>query len=144
MAFKRRETGSKKVYCSFCGKNDSEVVKMIAGPSVYICNECIGLCSDILEEEVKPEELQEAQPDEMKEEKLPIMAPFKREGTVYFSSEIKDDNEVNIILNRVACLAFSNIFTQLAITDFDNVFSFDTKELDYGHKGRNFKITVCE
>lgn len=40
--------------CSFCGKNKDEVQKLIAGPSVFICNECIGLCNNIIEEK-KPE-----------------------------------------------------------------------------------------
>ena len=38
-------------FCSFCGKNEYEVKRLIAGPDVYICNECIDLCSDIIEEE---------------------------------------------------------------------------------------------
>ena len=46
----------KKLHCSFCGKNQDEVKKLIAGPSVYICNECVDLCNDIIEEEVKHEE----------------------------------------------------------------------------------------
>ena len=37
--------------CSFCGKSQDEVEKIIAGPTVYICNECIELCNDIIEEE---------------------------------------------------------------------------------------------
>jgi hypothetical protein len=37
--------------CSFCAKPSSEVEKVIAGPGVYICNECVGLCNDILESE---------------------------------------------------------------------------------------------
>ena len=45
-----------KLHCSFCGKNQDEVKKLIAGPSVYICNECVDLCNDIIEEEVKHEE----------------------------------------------------------------------------------------
>jgi ATP-dependent Clp protease ATP-binding subunit ClpX len=40
-----------KLYCSFCGKAQDEVRKLIAGPSVYICDECVDLCNDILEEE---------------------------------------------------------------------------------------------
>jgi len=49
----------KKLHCSFCGKNQDEVKKLIAGPSVYICNECVDLCNDIIEEEVKHEESDE-------------------------------------------------------------------------------------
>ena len=39
--------------CSFCGKTQDEVKKLVAGPTVYICNECIALCNDILKEEEK-------------------------------------------------------------------------------------------
>lgn len=41
----------KMLYCSFCGKSQDEVRKLIAGPSVYICDECVDLCNDILREE---------------------------------------------------------------------------------------------
>ena len=44
--------GEKLLYCSFCGKSQHEVRKLIAGPSVFICDECIGLCNDIIREEV--------------------------------------------------------------------------------------------
>ena len=43
------------LYCSFCGKNQKEVSKLIAGPAVYICDECIQLCSEIIEEESEKE-----------------------------------------------------------------------------------------
>ncbi len=49
---KRNLTQQKTFYCSFCGKSKNEVFKMIAGPSVFICNECIALCQDILYEEI--------------------------------------------------------------------------------------------
>src|SRR6266852_2320644 len=42
--------------CSFCGKSQKEVKKLIAGPTVYICDECIGLCNDIIAEEIDKEE----------------------------------------------------------------------------------------
>ena len=45
-----------KLNCSFCGKVQDDVKKLIAGPSVYICNECVDLCNDIIEEEIKSEE----------------------------------------------------------------------------------------
>jgi ATP-dependent Clp protease ATP-binding subunit ClpX len=44
--------GEKLLYCSFCGKSQHEVRKLIAGPSVFICDECIGLCNDIIREEI--------------------------------------------------------------------------------------------
>ena len=49
-----KENSEKLLYCTFCGKSEHEVRKLIAGPSsIYICNECIGLCNDILKEESK-------------------------------------------------------------------------------------------
>ena len=42
--------------CSFCGKNQEDVKKLIAGPSVYICDECVDLCIDIIDEEVKSDD----------------------------------------------------------------------------------------
>ena len=46
-----KSTGDKLLYCSFCGKSQHEVRKLIAGPSVFICDECIELCNDIIREE---------------------------------------------------------------------------------------------
>ena len=51
-----KETQTDKLNCSFCGKVQDEVKKLIAGPSVYICNECVDLCNDIIEEEIKNDE----------------------------------------------------------------------------------------
>ena len=42
----------KLLYCSFCGKSQHEVRKLIAGPSVFICDECVDLCNDIIQEEM--------------------------------------------------------------------------------------------
>lgn len=47
------QQGGKALYCTFCGKSQHEVKKLIAGPSVFICDECVDLCNDILKEEVK-------------------------------------------------------------------------------------------
>ncbi len=51
MADKKGATGEKVLYCSFCGKSQHEVKKLIAGPSVFICDECIELCNDIIRDE---------------------------------------------------------------------------------------------
>ena len=51
----------KLLYCSFCGKNQNEVRKLIAGPSVYICNECIDLCNDIIKEEISESKDEESE-----------------------------------------------------------------------------------
>ena len=47
---------NQKLTCSFCGKNQEDVKKLIAGPSVYICDECVDLCNDIIEEEIKADD----------------------------------------------------------------------------------------
>ena len=51
MSTKGKNEKEQVLYCSFCGKNQREVRKLIAGPSVFICNECIGLCNEIIREE---------------------------------------------------------------------------------------------
>ena len=58
------EQGGDLVKCSFCGKSQKQVKKLIAGPSVYICDECIDLCNDIIEEEL-------ADTSEMRFDELP-------------------------------------------------------------------------
>ena len=52
--------GEKLLYCSFCGKSQHEVRKLIAGPSVFICDECIDLCNDIIREEAATDTGQKA------------------------------------------------------------------------------------
>ncbi|MET0617306.1 MAG: ATP-dependent Clp protease ATP-binding subunit ClpX, partial [Luteibacter sp.] len=49
----RSNDGGKILYCSFCGKSQHEVRKLIAGPSVFICDECVELCNDIIREELE-------------------------------------------------------------------------------------------
>ena len=56
MAGKNVEKANQTLSCSFCGKSQKEVKKLIAGPTVYICDECIGLCNDIIAEEIDREE----------------------------------------------------------------------------------------
>ncbi len=55
MAEKKGSSAEKVLYCSFCGKSQHEVKKLIAGPSVFICDECIELCNDIIRDEVPAE-----------------------------------------------------------------------------------------
>ena len=58
----------KLLYCSFCGKSQNEVRKLIAGPSVFICDECVDLCNDIIREEIQESSTEEGST------KLPIPA----------------------------------------------------------------------
>ncbi|MDA9885297.1 ATP-dependent Clp protease ATP-binding subunit ClpX [Burkholderiaceae bacterium] len=57
MADKKNAGSEKNLYCSFCGKSQHEVKKLIAGPSVFICDECIDLCNDIVRDELPNTEL---------------------------------------------------------------------------------------
>ncbi|KAF3982680.1 MAG: ATP-dependent Clp protease ATP-binding subunit ClpX [Methylococcales symbiont of Hymedesmia sp. n. MRB-2018] len=52
---KNRKGDEKLLYCSFCGKSQNEVRKLIAGPSVYVCDECVELCNDIIRDELQEE-----------------------------------------------------------------------------------------
>ena len=51
----------KLLYCSFCGKSQHEVRKLIAGPTVFICDECVALCMDIFREETKGSSLKSSE-----------------------------------------------------------------------------------
>lgn len=61
MADKKGTPKEKNLYCTFCGKSQHEVKKLIAGPSVFICDECVELCNDIISDELPVEELRTAQ-----------------------------------------------------------------------------------
>ena len=63
--------GGKLLFCSFCGKNQNEVRRLIVGPSVYICDECVDLCNDIISEESLAVE------SESTAEKLPVPTEIK-------------------------------------------------------------------
>jgi ATP-dependent Clp protease ATP-binding subunit ClpX len=63
MAMSDKNGGEKMLYCSFCGKSQQEVRKLIAGPSVFVCDECIELCNDIIREEAQEQSSKLAQSD---------------------------------------------------------------------------------
>src|SRR5215218_6637374 len=64
MADRKGSSSEKTLYCSFCGKSQHEVKKLIAGPSVFICDECIDLCNEIIRDELPAgEEGREAKSD---------------------------------------------------------------------------------
>jgi ATP-dependent Clp protease ATP-binding subunit ClpX len=69
--FDKPEEGGKLLYCSFCAKSQQEVKKLIAGPSVFVCDECVELCNDIIKEEVQEREADSG------ERKLPVPQEIK-------------------------------------------------------------------
>ena len=71
MTEEKRGGDSKLLFCSFCGKSQHEVRKLIAGPSVYVCDECVDLCNDIIREEVQDKK------DEQTSDQLPTPRELK-------------------------------------------------------------------
>ena len=66
---------TKNVKCSFCGKSQENVKKIIAGPGVYICDECIGVCQEIIEDEFYEEE---EEIEEVENQKVPTPSEIKK------------------------------------------------------------------
>ncbi|MBQ84860.1 MAG: ATP-dependent Clp protease ATP-binding subunit ClpX [Gammaproteobacteria bacterium] len=69
--YSKGEDNGKLLYCSFCGKSQHEVRKLIAGPSVFVCDECVDLCNDIIREEIQEKDADSAT------RKLPIPQEIK-------------------------------------------------------------------
>lgn len=69
--FNKGDDNGKLLYCSFCGKSQHEVRKLIAGPSVFVCDECVDLCNDIIREEIQDKDT------ETTTRKLPIPQEIK-------------------------------------------------------------------
>ena len=65
------DSKDKQLFCSFCGKNQAEVKKLIAGPSVYICDECVSLCNDVIKEDLSEDS------NDSDDKDLPIPAEIK-------------------------------------------------------------------
>ncbi|MCI5105758.1 MAG: ATP-dependent Clp protease ATP-binding subunit ClpX [Pseudomonadales bacterium] len=69
--YNKGDDNGKLLYCSFCGKSQHEVRKLIAGPSVFVCDECVDLCNDIIREEIQEKE------SETTTRKLPVPEEIK-------------------------------------------------------------------
>ncbi|MDE0732080.1 MAG: ATP-dependent Clp protease ATP-binding subunit ClpX [Gammaproteobacteria bacterium] len=69
--YNKGDDSGKLLYCSFCGKSQHEVRKLIAGPSVFVCDECVDLCNDIIREEIQEKDSDTAT------QKLPIPEEIK-------------------------------------------------------------------
>ena len=79
------------IRCSFCGKRQEQVNRIIAGPNVYICNECIDLCSSILRDEMKNGETQDLE--------LPDTLPTPQEIKTYMDRYIIGQDEAKKVLS---------------------------------------------
>ena len=109
------EIEKSKLNCSFCGKDQAKVKKLIAGPNIYICNECVDLCNDILIEEEQQEskhETKDVKPKEIFEYLDQIIVgqnEAKRRLSVavynhYKRINTKDDPEVEVQKSNVLLL----------------------------------------
>ena len=90
--------------CSFCGKSQEQVRKLIAGPGVYICDECVELCNEILDEELIDPPGPASQPTSRLEEN----APKRRTNRERLSlSQIPKPRELKKYLGEYALMRFS-------------------------------------
>ncbi|MDD2684609.1 MAG: ATP-dependent Clp protease ATP-binding subunit ClpX [Gallionella sp.] len=103
-----KKSGDKLLYCSFCGKSQHEVRKLIAGPSVFVCDECITLCNDIMREEIQSE-------SNGKSDKTDLPTP----------QEIKSSLDEYVIgqeqAKRILAVAVYNHYKRLKSNDKDGV-----------------------
>ena len=107
MTNSRRDGKEGKLYCSFCGKSQKEVKKLIAGPTVYICNECIELCNEIIAEE-------DAKEDSLKKNYSPLPTP----------PHIKESLDEYVIgqdrAKKVLSVAVYNHYKRVELTDLSS------------------------
>jgi ATP-dependent Clp protease ATP-binding subunit ClpX len=108
MADKKGSSSEKVLYCSFCGKSQHEVKKLIAGPSVFICDECIELCNDIIRDEI----IQESPDTTPSKTELPIPSEIK---TSLDSYVIGQD-----VAKRTLSVAVYNHYKRLKHIDHSN------------------------
>lgn len=98
--------GGKLLFCSFCGKNQNEVRRLIAGPSVYICDECVDLCNDIISEETQVAE------SESNDDKLPVPTEIKSLLDEYVIGQER--------AKRILSVAVYNHYKRLQVSERSN------------------------
>jgi len=106
MATKREDS---PLTCSFCGKSQKEVKKLVAGPNVYICEECIGLCNDIIAEEVEVAEEQPGNPS--------ILRPSEIKAVL--DEYIVGQDRAKKVLSVAVHNHYKRIFTQVETDDVE-------------------------
>ena len=108
--------------CSFCGKGNNEVFKLIAGPQVYICDECITLCNEIIREEKKNAAKTESETvfiDMSRDEALVLFEWISRFNELE-DRHLEDQAEERVLWNIEADLE-KLLFIQLTASNFDEL-----------------------
>ena len=105
--------GGKLLFCSFCGKNQNEVRRLIAGPSVYICDECVDLCNDIISEESLAVE------SESTAEQLPVPTEIKTILDEYVIGQER--------AKRILSVAVYNHYKRLQVSEQPNAEKTDVE-----------------
>ncbi|UVW33779.1 ATP-dependent Clp protease ATP-binding subunit ClpX [SAR92 clade bacterium H455] len=106
--------GGKLLFCSFCGKNQNEVRRLIAGPSVYICDECVDLCNDIISEEAVVAESSDGN------DELPVPSDIKGNLDAYVIGQER--------AKRILSVAVYNHYKRLQVSES----STDGSEVELG------------
>ena len=91
------------IRCSFCGKHQDQVTKIIAGPGAYICNECVQLCMDILDNMAAPEE-QLVSPD------MPEIIPSPKEIKAYLDEYVIGQETAKVALSVAVYNHYKRIY----------------------------------
>jgi len=98
---KKDDDSGKLLYCSFCGKSQHEVRKLIAGPSVFVCDECVDLCNDIIREEIQEKTV------EKEDRKLPTPEEIRNTLDEYVIGQDKAKKVLSVaVYNHYKRLSF--------------------------------------
>ena len=101
-----KKNDKESLFCSFCGKNQKEVKKLIAGPTVFVCDECVELCMDIIKEDNKNNK-----------SKIKKDIPKPSEINKHLDDYVIGQNEAKKVLS----VAVYNHYKRLSNSDFDNL-----------------------
>ncbi|MDH7943219.1 ATP-dependent Clp protease ATP-binding subunit ClpX [Pseudohongiella sp. SYSU M77423] len=108
--YNKGDDNGKLLYCSFCGKSQHEVRKLIAGPSVFVCDECVDLCNDIIREEIQEKEAESGR------KKLPVPEEIKATLDEYVIGQDQAKKVLSVaVYNHYKRLGYDNKGTDVEL-----------------------------